>query len=55
MTKRTRLKLTWAAFFALLGMAVLKHFLPGMSLEIIGIATTTVLGYLWVETKRPSQ
>lgn len=55
MNKKTRLKLTWVAFFVLIALAVAKHWLTGIDLAIIGIAVSNVLVYLWAETKRPSK
>jgi len=51
---KTRFKVTVVVIFAMIGCAILKHFLPGLSIEILGLAVVTGLGYLWNETKRPS-
>ena len=51
---KTRFKVTVIVIFALIVLAVLKHFLPGISEAMLGMAVVTGLGYLWNETKRPS-
>lgn len=54
LTVRTRLKVCMIAFFVVVVTAWAKNWFPGISLELMGMAVTTVLGYLFVETKRPS-
>ena len=52
--KKTRFKVTVIVIFALMVCAVLKHFLPGLDIAILGLAVVNGLGYLYSETKRPS-
>ena len=52
--KRSRFKVTVVVIFALFVCAILKHFLPGLSIEILGLAVATAVKYMWDETKRPS-
>ena len=54
MSKRTRFKFTAIAFFTVIICAVAKHWLPGIDVTLVGLAMTTILGYLYAETKRPS-
>jgi len=52
--KKTRFKITTVVVFVMVACAILKHFLPGLSIEILGLAMINGLGYLWSETKRKS-
>jgi len=51
---KTRMKIGCAAFVLTLGAAIAKNWLPGIDTAIIALAVTTVLGYIFGETKRKS-
>jgi len=51
---RTRLKICIIAFFAVIIVAILKHWLTGISETMVGLAVVTVLGYIFGDTIRKS-
>ena len=51
---KTRMKIGCVAFVLVLGVAVAKHWLPGIDTAIIGLAVINVLGYIFGETLRKS-
>jgi len=54
MNTRTRLKVGLICFFSILIVAILKNWLPGISIELVVSACLPVLAYIFAETKRPS-
>ena len=54
MSKKTRLKFAMIAFFTFIACAILKNFLPGLDVVILGIAGGAPLVYIFAETKRKS-
>lgn len=54
MSKRSRLKFAMIAFFVFIGCAILKHFLPGLDVAILGIAAGPPLLYILGDTIRKS-
>lgn len=52
---RTRLRICVIAFFTVIIIAVLKHWLTGISETMVGLAVVNVLGYGIYETLRPSK
>jgi len=52
--KRTRFIFGGIAFVLVLGTAWGKHFFPGISIEIVGLAVINVLGYIFADTFRKS-
>ena len=54
MSKRTRLKFAVIAFFTLIAVAIIKHWLPGISDTVLGMATGTPLVYILGDTIRKS-
>lgn len=54
MMTRTRLKLACAGFIVCVILAVLKNWLKGIDLGFVGLAVLNIGGYVWGETKRPS-
>jgi len=54
MFKSKRFLLVFIGFFTLCGMATLKHFLPGLSESIIGMAAGILSAYTGFETLRKS-
>jgi len=52
--KRTRWKLALITFAILIVSAYMKHWLPGISEELLITAAAPAVAYLWAETKRPS-
>jgi len=52
---RTRLRICVIAFFTVIGTAILKNWLPGISETMVGLAVVNVLGYGIYETLRPSK
>ena len=54
MSKRTRLKFAMIAFFVLIVVAILKHWLPGISDAVLLMATGTPLVYILGDTFRKS-
>ena len=54
MFKSKRFLLTCIGFFTLCGLAVLKHFLPGLSESIVGMGAGMLSAYTGFETLRKS-
>ena len=54
MTKKTRFGFAMIAFFTFIACAVAKHWLAGLSVEILVIGAVPTLAYIVAETKRPS-
>ena len=52
--KRTRLKIGCTAFLLVLGTAWAKNWFPGIDVSIVGLAVTSVLGYIFADTFRKS-
>ena len=53
--QRTRLKICVIAFFTVIVVAILKHWLTGISETMVGLAIVNILGYGVYETVRPSK
>ena len=54
MSTKSRLKFAMIAFFVFIGCAILKHFLPGLDVAILGIAAGPPLLYILGDTIRKS-
>lgn len=54
MKEKSRLKFAMLAFFTFVIVAVLKHWLPGISETILGIAAGSPLAYIIGDTVRKS-